>query len=337
MIYPLYNSYLLWLINLLSKIYHIRGSNELATTFTNNDSIFTVWIIMIFCILLSSLLGILFQIIINYYQLQKFISIVELSNQQLSNKYTSVTNVKKYKTINDLPNFIPLIPYRSFYIDRTTSNTIVDDLIIRAKETRRFTVICFDDCLSPNKIQIEFIRESESIIVLIETFRESRLLSKKIKQLFSTIFVSTNIIQAWGDIVYDLSYLRNSGFITFEKFRKIRLLNIQQDFKQWYNQTFNHNQNCSQMVDYNDIDGPLCSCSHRPYKCFHDEWSLSYAIAYTFAEYLHLGNEHDVNQCLAITKLSRIVQEQWTRQQIKDFIKENHIAHRVRLIFIKCL
>ncbi|CAF4191718.1 unnamed protein product [Rotaria sp. Silwood2] len=109
-------------------------------------------------------------------------------------------------------------------------------------------------------------------------------------------------IQTWSksnkDLLYNQVYC---GFPTCDT-AKVNFVNIQESFKTWYNTTFGHDENCGQILDFNDIDGPLCMCSHRPLKCSHDKWSLSDAIAYTFHEKLDTENR-DFPECLAITKL----------------------------------
>ncbi|CAF3297457.1 unnamed protein product, partial [Rotaria sp. Silwood2] len=74
-------------------------------------------------------------------------------------------------------------------------------------------------------------------------------------------------------------------------------------FKTWYNATFGHNENCGQILDFDDMGGPLCICSHRPLQCANAQWSLSHTIAYTFHEKPYTGSR-DFSECLVITKLS---------------------------------
>ena len=102
----------------------------------NTSSIFIQWINMISVSFISMVLGIFIYKLIEYYQLQNVIPIVESSKYQLSNKYTTNIKVKRHKEIVNLPHFIPLTPYRSFHINQTTSLTTVDELIAEAKETK---------------------------------------------------------------------------------------------------------------------------------------------------------------------------------------------------------
>ena len=110
---------------------------------------------------------------------------------------------------------------------------------------------------------------------------------------------------------------------------EIRFVNRQQAFKTWYNTTFRHNDNCGQILHFLEIDGPLCTCSHRPYKSSTDNWSLWMAIAFTFHENINKRND-DFRQCLAITKLSMVIQENWNHQTVQNYIKEHHSDQTVK-------
>lgn len=55
-----------------------------------------------------------------------------------------------------------------------------------------------------------------------------------------------------------------------------------------------------------------------------DTWSISMAIMFTFYEKLpHVDN--CVYECLAITKLSTMIQEQWNRDQVFNFSSNLYI------------
>ncbi|CAF4350363.1 unnamed protein product, partial [Rotaria sordida] len=76
-----------------------------------------------------------------------------------------------------------------------------------------------------------------------------------------------------------------------------------QSFKTWYNTTFNRNANCGQILDFDDIDGPLCICTHRPLKYVNEQWSLTNVIAYTF-------------------------HENWSAPQVQDYISEHQAPEK---------
>ena len=83
---------------------------------------------------------------------------------------------------------------------------------------------------------------------------------------------------------------------------------VQNDFTMWYNSIFIHNKDCGQILDFHNIDGPSCSCSHRPYKYQDEPWSLHNIIAYTFHEILDDSIFH-LCACQAITKLTTVIDE----------------------------
>jgi hypothetical protein len=295
----------------------------------NNSSTFMEWINLIFYSFLFILFGILLLTLMNYYQQQKIILTLKSFQQQyyqLNNNTTSALKTKqKRKEIHDLPHFLPIINYRTHQIDETTSPTTVDEIIAEAKQTNKFTIAPYDDKITTNKLSlhIEFIQEFRSWIIIIDIVPQGTVLFIKVHRLMRIILHSSNIIQVWNDISDILLQFEDLNCYFYDNIKDIGLFNVQEAFKTWYNKTFSHNENCDQILDYNDIDGPLCSCSHRPLKNSTEKWPLSLAIAHTFNEYLNMAN-NEINVCLAITKLSVIIEEKWDRQQINDYIKENH-------------
>ncbi|CAF1255835.1 unnamed protein product [Rotaria sp. Silwood1] len=132
------------------------------------------------------------------------------------------------------------------------------------------------------------------------------------------------MLQIWEDFDKNLINYQIYQVFLNGNIDRCHFVNGQSSFKTWYNKTFGHNQSCNQLLDFNDIDGPLCSCSHRPVKCPTEQWSLTNAIAYTFHENLYNGiNSSDA--CPAITKLFNMIQNKWTRQQVENYRKESHI------------
>ncbi|CAF5219223.1 unnamed protein product, partial [Rotaria magnacalcarata] len=105
-------------------------------------------------------------------------------------------------------------------------------------------------------------------------------------------------VYPYDDMLLDMHYLQIE--LVQESSSIIILIEF---FSGWYNRIFVHNANCGQLLDFSNTDGPLCSCSHRPYKCRNDEWSIEDAITYTFYEILDDTKIHDLHRCLAITKL----------------------------------
>lgn len=243
-------------------------------------------------------------LLINYQQLKKIFS---MKNSQMK--------MKEKRHLTDLTPFTPLTDYETYDLDQSTSIEIIHMLIHEAKQTNKFSYTTYYDDKSNEKYSIiHFIQStssSSSILIKIEMFERifNGLFYDKIQQLLTIIFFSSNnIIYSWNFLsfppqefqIYDIFYDNT------DKINQKNFVALQHHFKCWYNSTFNHNENCDQIIDYMDIDGPLCSCSHRPFKSPTDTWSLSMAIMFTFHENLQLDN-HPINQCLAITKLAVIM------------------------------
>ncbi|UJR18790.1 hypothetical protein I4U23_005696 [Adineta vaga] len=280
---------------------------------------------MIICSFVSILSSGLLYIILNRRELENETSLIKSFESKLLNRsVASIDETKTNKEIIDLPDFMPLTSFRTYHIDDLTSPITVGELIEEAKETIKFTIFCGQINLPRDSIQIELIQDSQSFMISIKlSFGYSSVLFHQIHQLFLVIFDHRNHINTWGnidDIIITLNYYD----LFFHNInRLVHVIDIQQSFKQWYNRAFGHNTDCKQILAYHNIDGPLCSCSHRPLKSLNEQWCLEYAIAYTFSQYLHLKNDdidNDIHKCLAVTSLASVIEQQWTRKQIKDYI-----------------
>ncbi|CAF2028125.1 unnamed protein product [Rotaria magnacalcarata] len=224
----------------------------------------------------------------NFYYIHKIKSLT----QKLNKEFFKNNEIKQNKIT--LSDFMPFKPYQSFYINQATSPITLDELIIEAKRTYKFTIYPYDDMLlDMHYLQIELVQESSSIIILIEFFSGYNVLFPQIEELFSIVFHASKMIQIWGELSsYRVEYLFYHNHNEDDTI-KSHIVNIQPAFKRWYNSTFVHNANCGQLLDFSNTDGPLCSCSHRPYKCRNDEWSIEDAIAYTFYEILDDNKIYD--------------------------------------------
>ena len=214
--------------------------------------------------------------------------------------------------------------YRCFRIDETTSVTTLQELIVETEKTNQITIVIHGDGLSVRHIfEIELVQECSSIVIITQIVPRCNAIYPYIDVLLFIVLHQSKIIDVWS--ILNRNFYQYQHYLVFANghINQIHSANIQQSFKSWYNQTFGHNDNCDQILDFNDIDDPLCSCSHRPYKNSADEWSLWNAIAYTFHEDLQGINlfevEGSLSTCLAITKLSTVMKQMWTRQHIEDY------------------
>ena len=237
----------------------------------------------------------------------KMFRLDQLKNNQIH------TITRKDTEIRNFFVFQALKSYTTYTINYDTSNEIIDTLIKKAQKTKIFTIFFhYNPQLKTKSMHIEFVRARYSCIVSISlTMANSISLEEKINALFHHIFVPTNVLQIWGNINYELNdYIKSTH-------RSLIFFNVQKKFKEWYNDSFPHTADCRQVLINMTIDGPVCTCAHRPYKSFYDQWTLSHAIDYTFNSSVHLPF-NELNQCFAITKLAKIIRQQWTYEDLEQ-------------------
>ena len=251
---------------------YVYGSTQPSSFMMFNEPTYTNSMDMICCSLMWPIvLGIYIFIFISYYQLQNSLpSLIETSTklQLAMNQYNTTSQATKNNKLNKLSAFVPLQSCRLIHIHHKTSVGTIDELIAEAEQTTPFTIfpINKNTFVSKMSIQIEFVQQSRSLILAIEVnYQYSSNLLRKITHLAAIIFHWSNIIQTWGDIRSDLLEYQEYDFPFHEVLYRVRMVNIQEDFKRWYNRTFRHDTNCDQTLVSHDLDGSLCSCSHRPY------------------------------------------------------------------------
>ncbi|CAF4195882.1 unnamed protein product, partial [Rotaria sordida] len=213
-------------------------------------------------------------------------------------------------------------------MNETTLPSIFEELFDEIKETKTFTIIP-NDPWSSNKqnILIELIKPSSSVQTFLRISFGEDFDHFRLDELLSKIFQVADAIQTWGDTNQRLLHEKIYRDFHHVQVNKITIKDIQQSFKTWYNTTFNHNANCGQILEFDDIDGPLCTCTHRPLKYVNEQWSLTNAIAYTFHE--KFGTEEQGLQAiLALSKLSLVIRENWSAQQVQDYISEHQAPEK---------
>lgn len=253
----------------------------------------------------------------NYQSLRKlWFKKFKTSRKQQLKKNLIQSATKKHNEINNFYVFQALRYNSTYSIDYDTSEETIDKLIREAKRTQRFTIVCHYKYGTDIKfIYIEFVQSLSSHIVSIPfTLIHSMPLYKKIDMLLSQIFIRKNVLQIWGNIDYDIMNYMNSKQLSLNFF------NTQEKFKDWYNETFVHSDDCPQISIDEYTDGETCTCGHRPYKSLKDKWSLSRALTFVFEMESsdHLFNE--VYECFAITKFAKIIREDWSIQDIELYM-----------------
>ncbi|CAF1302013.1 unnamed protein product [Rotaria sordida] len=201
-------------------------------------------------------------------------------------------------------------------MSETTLPSIFEELFDEIEETKTFTIIPNDPWSSNrHNIMIELIKPSSSVQTFLNRYFEDNFEHFHLDELLSKIFQVSDTIQC---LLFDKIY---RGFHHVQV-NKVIIKDIQQLFKTWYNTTFNHNANCGQILDFDDIDGPLSTCTHRSLKYVNDQWSLANAISYTFHEKLDT-EEKGLQAILVLSKFSLVIRENWSGQQVQDYISEH--------------
>ncbi|CAF3586284.1 unnamed protein product, partial [Rotaria sp. Silwood2] len=257
----------------------------------------------------------------------------------VSKKETTVTtNINR--TLNELPQFQPIKPFVLFYIHRTQAHFVLDELLSEAAKTKIFTIVPKIGSLFSNYmfIQVELIQDSYTMVALIEYSNENDRNSYYydiLSNFFTIIFHSSKTIQTWGNLSDLMMPYTQYGLFTYEAVLQAEAIDIQLKFKPWYNRIFRHSIQCHQYLKFDEIDTSLCTCAHRPYKSSSCQWSISKAIAYTFEE-RYDSYPHEIDKCIAITKLGHVIHEKWTSEILEAYKYKLHINEKVmKLNFYK--
>lgn len=263
--------------------------------------------------------------------------------------------------LSALPTFIPLTDSEIYYINGTTSTSLMADLIGWARKTRRYTIDTEHDFYTcvPAFIQIEFLHSEPSIVLLIETCHlppASSVLFWLIRSLLKIIFKPSNMLFSWGDLTFELANFIDYGLFSLNMIIAVDKINLQLRFKNWYNRTFIHTCGCLPIAGEDNLS---CTCLHRPIKDRNHQWALQKAIAYTFNEFLDKNQRrtpwsqclifnyihqyslinnsrmksifdrriiYAVNDCLAVTKLLMVIEYLWTKEELDRY---NHEKYKI--------
>ena len=260
-----YYSNVLFLLNLSNSTRSVRGCDEFSMD-NRGDSKWIQWICIIFSLFISLLLNLFISLVIVYYHCHYIKYVLISSVEHLMSKYRNNIKWEKERKRKTLSKFQPSTSYEIVLINQNTSVETIDKLIVESKRTDIFTLYpCLIEHTNIYYIDIQFIFSSTSIIVTLQVFHEDSVLFQRINVLLSTIFHTSNTIQVWASFDKDvLGYQLYQVFCSCD-IRKTHTADIHNGFKYWYNRTFIHNGWYCQILDFNDIDGPMCSCSHRPY------------------------------------------------------------------------
>ena len=227
------------------------------------------------------------------------------------------------KSRRGLKSFVPLNTYKKSHINCHTNSITMDVLIEEARQTKYFSLLIYNGEISTSKfLCIDFIQAISSTLVHIEFFQESSTAYEKIQELMTVIFSPSNIIYTWGDLTDDLRAFTTYGIFSDDQIVTDSLVNVQRQFKDWYKTIFNQDEDCHQMLDFLQFSGTTGSCSYCHCKLSLEQWPLLWATMVTFHENFTMSNDYS-SQCLAITKLSTAIREQWNREKISSLSAVN--------------
>ena len=205
---------------------------------------------------------------------------------------------ERNQQLSRLPTFTSDQPYKVIFINYMTAYFVILRLIERARKTKYFSIDTETDDITrkPALIQIEFVQfeqnndvREEKIIVVFEMCQlpsKTSWIYPRVQQLLEAIFHPSKTFLTWDNEKNQLF-----KFIIYQLFETVPIgalyfINVQDGFKDWYNNTYKHEDDCY-MATFNDIsDDPECTCSHRPYKNPGDKWSLQRAVSTIFKQFL---------------------------------------------------
>ncbi|CAF1508836.1 unnamed protein product [Adineta steineri] len=233
--------------------------------------------------------------------------------------------------------FQPTKPFEIYVIDQHANIRDIMTLIQRVQQTRTFSIIIEhryrvvkDTTIKIELIQVEQLKSIVLIFRVIDLFIENEELLSIMHVLLRSIFQPRNKFYTWNNNINDLCALVFTGYLAETIVKQIILIPLQYHFKEWYNRTFIHNENCnvppSSQADNNDHS--YCSCAHRPYKKNTAKWTITNALKYVFNENSTLvpsKNNHTALSCLAITKLNMILELNWSEEQLYQYKKFHQV------------
>jgi hypothetical protein len=245
---------------------------------------------------------------------------------------------RKLIEFNALPEFKPLKPYKIHFINRMTPLLIIFSLLEQVKRTVKYTIDSEGDWrpIKPAIIQVEFVNnhEKESTVLLFEMVHlpeASTRLFRFIKKLFVAILNPSHKILMWSDVKKELLDFLDYNLLSIDQINSINATDMQGAFKEWYNGTFPHHQDCNGFsVAFNDHQ--YCTCGEFLDKKFQrSRWSigLDRRLAPFYKpgqqqrhfkqEYREKLVKYAVHDCLSVTKLAMVIENRWSQQQLNDY------------------
>ncbi|UJR29608.1 hypothetical protein I4U23_017156 [Adineta vaga] len=212
-------------------------------------------------------------------------------------------NKKKSQLNEELSRQLPIFSYKQTYELIFINSMSFFFGLIRLRElahrTAYFTVDTEIDDFSkqPALIQVEFVsslvesdkNEQKKHIIVFEMFHMPSIKSPiylQIQRLINTIFHPSKTLFAWGNEKKELIKFNIYPLFKCIPLHQLEIINVQDEFKYWYNDTYPHDSYCSMAIVKDKEDDPSCTCSHRPYKQQNNPWALQRAVANVLEEFL---------------------------------------------------
>ena len=211
------------------------------------------------------------------------------------------------------PPFTASNNYKIHLVNKSTDISLLHDLILLAQSTKYFTIDTESDIYTncPPLIQIEFIDQNVSTVILIETchlpMNQQSLKFWLIRSIFKFILQSTKTIFSWGSLIDELKLFLIYGLYTEETMHESNMVNIQDEFKAWH---------------FEQID--FCETGQHP-------WALQNAIYQMYKQILDKSQrlnawgqglyhrtynrkiqsmiQYAANDCLSVTKLAATIEQ----------------------------
>jgi hypothetical protein len=205
-------------------------------------------------------------------------------------RQTMKKQIKEYEYNLKYGKFEPL-PFIPYFINKKTTEPTLHQLIQAATSSSEFTIdtesmnVRFEKN-KPVLIQIQIILPYNlSLIILVECYHlpdDNTNYFKLIKHLFEIFFSPGKIIYIWGN-KNELDPFVEFKLFSNEQLRSIKPINLQQQFKLFWNERHPHQNRSSTSTDISQED---CICERCIGKNPTEPWSIQDSIAFSFKEYL---------------------------------------------------
>lgn len=179
----------------------------------------------------------------------------------MSRKFLDWTDI--IHNTRQLPKYQPFTSKQIHFVNFTTTNEALDELIYFAKQVNYFVIETkYDyklgyDNESPALIQILFDYNMTFHVILVDAqylikYRDEdeyysdwqyNSLQSQIQHLFSIILSSSNSIYSWTNIKSDLKWYLHLNFFTVEHIDKMIVYNIRELFEEWVLHDFTCHEN----------------------------------------------------------------------------------------------